>query len=154
MVYVLCIPQKEMKKPLASVIMPACNAEGFILKALESILGQREQLIEVIVVDDNSRDRSSDLVQRIEDERVRFIRNKGRGIASAMNTGLVDARGDVIMRCDADDLYPAGRIDRQLAWLEEHPEYDGICGAFSTIDSTGNLIMLMQRGNSRDRYNS
>src|SRR5208282_4394937 len=46
----------------------------------------------------------------------------------------------IIMRCDADDLYPEGRIRRQVRWLEQNPDYDGVCGAFSTVDRQGHLV--------------
>ena len=44
------------------------------------------------------------------------------------------------MRCDADDVYPDARIGRQVRWLQTHPDYDGVCGAFSMIDHRGNLV--------------
>ena len=50
------------------------------------------------------------------------------------------------MRCDADDLYPKGRIRRQVRWLEANPEYDAVCGTFSTIDHKGRLITQMRCG--------
>jgi hypothetical protein len=50
------------------------------------------------------------------------------------------------MRCDADDLYPKDRIAWQVRWLIEHPEYDAVCGAFSIIDSKGNLVTDLQCG--------
>ena len=66
-----------------------------------------------------------------------------------MNTGLAAARGDIIMQCDADDLYPPERIRDQVAWLQAHPEHDAVCGAFSTIDSGGRGVADFSAGEDR-----
>jgi hypothetical protein len=50
------------------------------------------------------------------------------------------------MRCDADDLYPEGRIKDQVDWLDDNPEYAAVCGAFSTIDSSGRLVANLTPG--------
>ena len=52
------------------------------------------------------------------------------------------------MRCDADDIYPSERIYEQVAWLRDHPEYDAVCGTFSTIDQAGKLVAELQCGTS------
>lgn len=63
-----------------------------------------------------------------------------QGISASLNAGLAAAKSDIIMRCDADDHYPPGRIATQANWLSQHPEYDAVCGGFSTIDLAGRLI--------------
>lgn len=125
---------------LISIIVPMHNAENYIGQTLASILLEKETRIEVIVVNDKSTDRSLQQVLKLRDDRVRVIEGPGRGISACMNTGLANARGSIIMRCDADDLYPQSRILHQVRWLEGHPEYDGVCGAFSMIDRQGNLV--------------
>lgn len=133
---------------LASIIVPMRNAEAYISATLISILQERQALIEVIVVDDNSADRSAERVQEFRDPRIRLIRGHGRGIAAAMNIGLTATRGPIVMCCDADDLYPAMRIRQQVAWLQKYPDFDGVCGNFSTIDAHGNLIAEMGCGHA------
>lgn len=133
---------------LVSVVVPMHNAEKFISATLESILSEKETPIEVIVVNDKSSDRSLDRVLAVDDDRVRVIEGPGRGAAGAMNAGFGDARGAIVMFCDSDDLYSRGRIRSQARWLESHPEYDGVCGIFSTIDSKGKFIAQMQCGDT------
>jgi glycosyltransferase involved in cell wall biosynthesis len=132
--------------PLVSVIVPLKNVEKYISDALRSILAENQIDMEVIVVDDKSIDGSLQRVLRLQDERIRVIRGPGRGISACMNVGIAVAAGSVIMRCDADDIYPAGRIGRQVRWLEANPEYDSVCGAFSAIDHKGRLIAQMRCG--------
>jgi glycosyltransferase involved in cell wall biosynthesis len=138
----------QQDKPFVSVIVPMYNAEKFISETLVSILREKETLIEVIVVNDKSTDRSLDQVRRFHDERIRVIEGPGRGAPAAMNAGLANAKGSVIMICDSDDIYPPTRIRQQGQWLESHPEYGAVCGNYSTIDSKGKLIADMECGDS------
>jgi glycosyltransferase involved in cell wall biosynthesis len=131
---------------LVSIVVPMYNAEKFVRATLESILQETTVSIEVIVVDDKSTDHSVDRVREFKDPRVRVIEGMGRGAPSAMNTGYGEARAPIIMCCDSDDLFPDGRIRQQAQWLESHPDFQGICGNFSTIDSKGSLVASMQCG--------
>lgn len=122
---------------LVSVIVPMLNAEDFVQTALNSILAETQVPVEVIVVDDGSTDGSRTKVDALADPRVRIVAGHQKGIAAGLNLALAHARGSIIMRCDADDAYPAGRISKQVEWLDLHPEDDAVCGAFTTIDETG-----------------
>ena len=133
---------------LVSIIVAMYNAEKFISETLVSILREKETPIEVIVINDGSTDRSLERVRDLHDERIHVVDGPGRGAAGAMNAGLDHARGSIIMICDSDDLYPPARIRHQVQWLESHPEYGGVCGSYSTIDSEGNLITEMQCGDA------
>lgn len=136
----------EVDKVLVSIIVPMYNAEAYISKTLISLLSESEIPIEVIVVNDRSTDASLARVLQFRDSRIRVVEGPGRGAAAAMNTGFAEARGAIVMHCDADDLYPEKRISKQVTWLAAHPEYDAICGAFSTIDSSGHHISELQCG--------
>jgi len=122
------------------------NAEDYISETLVSVLRETQTPMEVIVVNDKSTDASLARVLEFADKRIRVIDGPGRGIAACMNAGLAAARGAVIMRCDADDLYPEKRIRQQVAWLDANPEYAALCGAFSTIDRKGRLVSDLQCG--------
>ena len=133
--------------PLVSVIMPMRNAEPFVQAALASVLCERQVPLEVVVVDDGSSDQSRTKVAELGDPRIRVIPGAVRGIAAALNAGFAQARGGILMRCDADDLYAPSRIAQQTAWLRTNPQHDAVCGAFGTIDSRGRLVAnLVQRG--------
>ena len=120
-----------------SVLMPMRNAAPFVSKALRSIINEQQVPLEVVVVDDRSTDGSRAAVASLEDPRIRVIDGEGRGISAALNKALWQSRGDIVMRCDADDAYPAERITTQLSWLDSHPEFGATCGAFVAMDPRG-----------------
>src|SRR5947208_350971 len=131
---------------LVSVLMPMRNARAFVATAVQSILAQQDANLEIIVIDDGSGDGSGDAVRAIDDPRVRLIEGPCRGIAAAFNAGLEAARGDIITRCDADDLYPPGRLSRQVQWLRLYEEFGAVCGGFATVSPRGRLITDMKCG--------
>ena len=128
-----------MPDDLVSVIIPVRNAGSYIRATLTRILAEAQPL-EIIVVDDGSSDDSMDQVRLFRDQRVRTVAGPGKGIAASMNAGLAHARGTILMRCDADDLYIPGRIAEQVLWLQRHADYEAVCGAFGTIDAKGALV--------------
>lgn len=116
------------------------NAEAFVSATLSSILQERAIDLEVVVVNDGSTDRSLERVRAVNDARIRVIEGPRQGISASLNAGIAAARADIIMRCDADDLYPAGRIAAQASWLSQHPDYGAVCGGYSAVDPEGHLI--------------
>lgn len=133
-----------------SILVPMRNAEAFVRQALDSLLAERELALEVIVVDDASSDRSCAVVREVADPRLRLIAGAQRGIAHTLNVGLAAARGDVVMRCDADDFYPRGRLADQLAWLNAHPAYGAVCGSYSTVDHDGRIVAHLLKEGATD----
>ena len=108
-------------RPLVSVIMPAYNAERYVLEAIRSVLDQSYEPIEVLLVDDGSSDGTVDLVRR-EAPSVRIIQQENGGAAAARNTGLRYTRGELIGFLDADDGWFPGKLAAQVDYLQRHPE--------------------------------
>jgi glycosyltransferase involved in cell wall biosynthesis len=131
---------------LVSVIVPLYNAERYISKAVQSLLQERSLSLEVIVVDDGSTDRSLNQVRTIHDDRLQIVSNQGKGIASALNTGLSKAQGQIIMRCDADDLYCSDRLRIQTEWLLKNPDFAAVCSNYTAIDPKGSLVVQFSCG--------
>jgi glycosyltransferase involved in cell wall biosynthesis len=132
--------------PRVSIIVPMRNAEAFVEATLKSILLEARVVLEVLVINDRSTDRSLERVLRIGDSRIRVIEGLGAGISAAMNLGLAAARGNFIMRCDADDLYPVSRIWDQVNWLDAHQDYAAVCGGFATLDGSGRPVAILATG--------
>lgn len=108
-------------QPLVSVVIPAYNAERFVLDALRSVIDQHYEPIEILLVDDGSQDQTVALVEQ-ELPGVRIIRQQNAGAAAARNTGLREARGDLICLLDADDGWFPGKLAAQVEHLRQHPE--------------------------------
>jgi len=106
--------------PLVSAIVPCHNAGTFVREAVESIIRQGYQNIQIIVVDDGSTDDSVDQLDGFAD-RISLIRQRNSGPASARNAGLRVAKGDYVAFLDADDAWHPRKIEVQLRHLLAHP---------------------------------
>lgn len=106
--------------PRVSVVIPAYNAEAHIGEALASLRAQTCKEMEVIVVDDGSSDRTSDVVTQGFPE-VRCIRQANGGASSARNKGVQEARGEWVAFLDADDAWHPDKLRAQLALMARHP---------------------------------
>lgn len=117
-----------MKPPKITILMPALNAEKFLVGTLASIWAQSFGDFELLIVDDGSIDRTPEILAACRDSRLRVLRNETRRkLAGALNRGLAEARGEFIARMDADDLMRRERLAWQVAYLSRHPEI-GCCG--------------------------
>src|SRR5262249_29774449 len=91
--------------PRVSVLIPTWNRARYLPIAIESVLAQSFEDLEVIVIDDGSTDDTSGALAAIRDPRVRTIRGEHRGISRALNAGLAAARGELVARLDSDDMW-------------------------------------------------
>ena len=117
--------------PRVSVVMPVYNAEKYITEALDSIIQQTFTDFELIVIDDGSADRSNTIIESYakKDRRIIVHRQNNSGLISSLNCGCSLARGTYIARMDADDVSLAERFERQLDYLERHPNI-GLLGTW------------------------
>ncbi len=115
-----------MANPLISIIIPAYNAEKYITQALESALEQTYTNIEIIIVDDGSTDTTAEIIKEKyqNDARVKLISQKNAGVAVVRNNGIRVAQGEYIAFLDADDYYLPTKIEREIEFLQNHPEFD------------------------------
>ena len=111
----------EQAAPRVSVIIPCYNAEAYIGATIESVLAQGMDDLEIVVVDDGSRDNSVQLV-RADFPQVRVVEQANQGVAAARNHGLRAARGEWIAFVDADDIWLPGKLAAQFAQLQGAPE--------------------------------
>ena len=124
---------KNQQHPFLSIIMPVFNAEQFVGAAIESILSQSFQNFEYLVIDDHSEDHSRNIIEKYSDRRIHFIQNDHNiGVAQTLNKGLSLARGQYIVRMDADDISSPGRLERQVLFMNDSPDL-AICGSWVWI---------------------
>lgn len=114
--------------------MAAHNEEAYLRDAVESVLAQTVSNFEYIVVDDGSTDRTLDLLHSFNDERLEIVSLPERlGRAAARNHALERAQGKYVGFMDADDVTSSNRLEKQLRFLEAHPEIDGCGTALETF---------------------
>lgn len=117
-----------VRKPLVSVIMPVYNGEKYLEAAVRSVLESDYSELELLVVDDGSRDGSVEILQKFADHRLRLITNeRNLGVAASLNRAIELSRGSFVARMDADDLCLRDRFSKQVEYLIRKPSV-GILG--------------------------
>lgn len=112
----------DQSPPDVSVVLPVFNGAESLARAIESVCIQDVPAMEVILLDDGSKDRSWEIIASYPDSRIRSKRHANVGLAPTLNRGIASSRGRYIARQDQDDLVLPGRFAKQLAFLEENPD--------------------------------
>ena len=113
--------------PRVTVLLPTYQSEKYLCETLESVFSQTFQDFEVLIVDDHSTDDTLKIVRSFADSRIRLLVGLQKGLAAALNYGMQEATGEYIARIDADDLMVLTRLEKQVAYLDEHPKV-AVCG--------------------------
>lgn len=109
--------------PIVSVLLPVHNASPFLKEAIDSVLNQTFQDFELVVIDDASTDGSAAILDDLHDPRiVRISFEENLGIVNALNSALKRVRGRYIARMDADDIAHPTRFEKQVKYLDRHPD--------------------------------
>lgn len=127
-------------KPLVSVIMSAYNAEKYISQTIQSVLDQTFADFEFLIFNDGSKDRTEDIIRSFNDGRIKLVNQQNIGLTKTLNKALALAQGEYIARMDADDICEPPRLEKQVSFLNSHPEIS-LCGTWAKmIDADGNYI--------------
>lgn len=116
-----------------SVVLPVFNAELYVAKSIESILGQTIDNFEFIIIDDGSTDNSISIIKKYadQDSRIKLISRENRGLCFSLNEAIAIASAPWIARMDADDISDTNRFERQLSQLEKTGA--DICGTWMEL---------------------
>lgn len=128
-------------KPLVSVILPCYNAGKYLEQALDSIINQSYQNIEILLVDDGSTDNSENIYKRYQQQESRLKIHKNLtniGLINTLNHAINLAEGDYIARMDADDISELNRIEKQVNFLQNNPDISILGTGAIPIDKNGN----------------
>lgn len=121
------------KMPLVSVIMPIYNGAAYMEESIRSVLSQSYKNIELLICNDASTDTTAEIIERLmgEDSRIKTIRNEvNSGIAISRNNLLDRIKGKYFITQDCDDNMLPGKVAKQVAYMEAHPEC-GMCGTWA-----------------------
>lgn len=125
-----------------SILLPVRDNAAYLPEAIQSISEQSFKDWECLAVDDGSVDASGEILRRwaVQDPRVRVLDGGGRGIVDALNRALGEARGEWIARMDGDDIAHPMRLEKQLAYLQAHPEVVACGTQVRYVDPRGRVI--------------
>ncbi|MNZ17250.1 glycosyltransferase family 2 protein [Pseudomonas sp. BNK-15] len=134
--------------PLVTVIIASYNHARYIEASINSVINQTYKNIELLVVDDGSKDESPAVLKRLQEQHgfdLRFQANQG--LARTLNDAIARARGDLIVPFGSDDIMLPHRIATQVEYMNGKPEV-GICSAnIETIDQDGNVMGAREQRN-------
>lgn len=106
--------------PTVSVVLPVLNGERYVREAIDSVLAQGHESLEVVVDDGGSRDGTREVVRSFGGA-VRLVEHGERSLGAALNRGVAESTGEIVGFIDHDDRWTPGRLSRQLAVLESDP---------------------------------
>lgn len=112
---------------LVSVIIPTYNRQETIYQSVQSVLNQTVESLEVIIVDDGSTDNTKQVIQSIDDHRVKYFFQRNNGACAARNYGILHSNGDYIAFQDSDDLWYENKLKQQIHCLEKNNADVCIC---------------------------
>lgn len=122
-----------------SVIMPVFNSEAYLKDAIESILNQTFKNFEYMIINDGSTDNSLQIINQFNDQRIKVINQKNKGIIASLNKGITNTKGQFIARMDADDISLPNRFEEQLKLMKSQ-NIDVCGGNYIAINKKGDFI--------------
>ena len=132
---------------MISVIIPTYNRGNLIKRAINSILNQTYQNIEIIVVDDCSNDNTEEVVKGINSSKIKYIKHeKNYGACRARNTGIENASGDYIAFLDSDDEWLSDKLEKQLKFMNDKDADIVICNFY--YDKHGKKTLKIDKDHS------
>jgi len=136
----------NFKTPKVTVFIPVYNREQYVGEAIESILAQTFSDFEILLVDDGSTDASVERIRSFSDPRIRLVSNEiNLGIPKTRNKGVELARGQYMAMLDSDDRAYPNRLEKQVAFLDNHPEHAQVGSWCRMMDQDGHPLKKIKR---------
>jgi glycosyltransferase involved in cell wall biosynthesis len=128
-----------MVLPKVSVIIPNYNYGKYIAKTVDSVLAQTYKNVEVVVVDDGSKDDSLDVLENYG-EAITVVRQQNQGVSPARNNGVQNSTGELLSFLDADDIWLPEKLERQVHRITDDADIGLVHCAMSYVDTNDNVI--------------
>lgn len=144
-----------INQPLISVIVPVYNGETFLEEAINSIIKQNYQPLEIIIIDDGSTDKTAQIASKFKNV-AKYIYQQNAGPSSARNIGIKMAKGDLITFLDSDDLWLEGALKQQIFYLQNNHKIDIVQGHLQNLQTKidpQNNTLIQKFGKPRLSFN-
>ena len=127
--------------PLVSIVMSNFNGELLIKETIESVLAQTYQNWEFIIFDDCSTDRSREIITSFKDPRIKpYYSDTHEHMVAGFNYGISHSSGELIARIDSDDTWEPDKLQKQVEFFRNHPEYGACFTLVNFVDERGNIL--------------
>lgn len=120
---------------MIDIIIPLYNKENQIKKNIESILNQTYQKFKIIIIDDGSTDKSTEIIKKFQDTRIKIYKKKNEGVSKARNYGIKKTTNPYILFVDADDYLEPNMLEKMVNSIEENNSDIIICGFYSETEN-------------------
>jgi len=133
-----------MNSKLVSVIIPCFNSERFVTETIDSVIAQSYHPIEIILVDDGSKDGTFNVLKSFEErypEQISVIRNKRKGAPSARNTGIAFSKGQYVLFLDSDDVLLPKKISIQMNVFDERKDVGAVVSSRQIKDEAMSEVL-------------
>ncbi|WPP42082.1 glycosyltransferase [Paenibacillus hunanensis] len=127
-----------------SVVIPLYNHEKYIEEAIDSVLKQTYSNLELIIIDDGSKDNSVQVARKFNDSRITIITQENRGAHNTINRGLDIASGKYLTVLNSDDYYEKNRLEKCIQFLREHQDVHLVCSYIKVIDDKSKKLGIKQ----------
>lgn len=136
--------------PKVSIVIPSYNAMRYLPEAVNSVLRQTFTDFEVLIVDDGSSDHTVEWASQLTEPRVKLISQENKGAAGARNNGIANSQGEYVAFLDADDVWEATKLEKQVKCLDDNPSAGLVHTWIAFIDeqgkATGNVMATYGEG--------
>ncbi|WP_258101577.1 glycosyltransferase family 2 protein [Marinoscillum pacificum] len=124
-----------MKNPLVSIIMPVYNSERYVGEAIRSVIDQKYENWELLIVNDGSTDDSEGVILSYEDNRIQYFSKENGGVSSARNLALGVCKGAFMIFFDADDIMPEEAVSARMAIFDQDDTLDFVDGKVKYVSN-------------------
>lgn len=141
----------QVPKPVISIYITNHNYGRYIRQAIESVINQTFKEFELIIIDDGSTDNSREIIEKYTDiENVAIVFQKNRGLPVSNNIALHMARGDFLLRLDADDFLDPNALSIFFNIVKQNPEVDMVFSDYFLVDAVGETCEVVRRHDFND----
>ena len=143
-----------MKEPLVTIAIPFYNTEKYFAFAIQSVINQTYRNWELLLIDDGGNDLSWKIAKGFaeSDNRIKVIKDgENKGLPIRLNESIIMAKGEYYARMDDDDIMDVHRIEKQVAYLQAHPDVDVVGSSAMLINATNNIVgSFSKEGNTEN----